>query len=109
MLRYGDAIQKIKDMLDENRIPHIICEECGSIIIADSKEMLRKCGRGIELDRNDPRFSAISEEIIEQLRSRHSELHSMPGSPEEKSKMAKLIEDGKALNRIVDLLRGRVE
>jgi hypothetical protein len=109
MLRYGDAIQKIKEILDESSIPHIICEECGSIIIADSKEMLRKEGRGIEMDKNDPRFSTISQQIIDQLRARHNELHSMPGSPEERNKMAKLIEDGRALNRIVDLLRGRVE
>ena len=100
---YGDAIENIKKLLRENEIPHFICDGCASIVIADSKELLNRSGRGFGLNKNDPRFRSISQDILGDLRNKHRILHSMPEDDDAMKRQIELAEYGKALETILKL------
>lgn len=100
---YGDAIEEIKRLLRENEIPHFVCDDCASIVIADSKEFLNKNGMAFELDKNNPRFRVISQDILNDLKEKHKQLHSMPGDDYARKRQMELAEYGEALETILKL------
>lgn len=102
-MKYGDTIEEIKRLLRENAIPHFVCDDCGSIVIADSKEFLKRCGMGLGLDKNDPRFRDISQEMLEDLKNKHRQLHSMPDDEAARERQMKLVEYGRAIETILKL------
>lgn len=102
-MKYGDAIEEIKRILSESKVPHFICDDCASIVIADSRRLLTSVGKALELDKNDPRFRSISQDIIEQLRSKHKQLHSMPDDEYVRRQQMEWAEYGKALETILKL------
>ena len=102
-MRYGDTIEEIKRLLTENAIPHFICDDCSSIVIADSKKLLNREGKGLGLDRNDPRLRSISQDILNSLKDKHKQLHSMPGDEYSRKRQIELAEYGEALETILKL------
>lgn len=100
---YGDAIEEIKKILRENAIPHFVCDDCASIVIADSKSFLGREGKGFELDKNDPRFRRISQDILDSLKDKHKQLHAMPGDEYARKRQIELAEYGEALETILKL------
>ena len=102
-MRYGDAIEEIKRLLSENAIPHFICDDCASIVIANSKELLNRGGDALQLDRNDPRFRSISRDIIDSLKDKHKQLHSMPDDECARKRQMELAKYGEALETILKL------
>ena len=102
-MKYGDAIEEIKRLLSENAIPHFICDDCASIVIADSKELLNRGGNALQLDRNDPRFRSISRDIIDSLKDKHKQLHSMPDDEYARKRQMELAKYGEALETILEL------
>ena len=102
-MKYGDAIEKIKKLLNENAIPHFVCDDCASIVIADSKELLSRGGRAFELDKNDPRFRRISQDIINELKDKHKQLHFMPDDDCARRRQMELAKYGEALETILKL------
>ena len=102
-MKYGDAIEEIKRILSESEVPHFICNNCGSIVIADSRELLTREGRAYELDKNDPRFMEISQDILNDLKYKHELLHSMPNDDQERKRQMELAKYGEALETILKL------
>lgn len=102
-MKYGDAIEEIKRLLLLNSIPHFICDDCASIVIADSRELTNRYGRGLELDKNDPRFRDISQDILRSLRDKHKLLHSMPDDEYARKRQMELAKCGEALETILKL------
>lgn len=102
-MKYGDTIEEIKRLLKENEIPHFVCDDCASIVIADSKTFLNRDGKGFGLDRNDPRLKPISQEILDSLKDKHKQLHSMPGDEYTRKRQIELAEYGEALETILKL------
>lgn len=102
-MRYGEVIEEIKRLLIENAIPHFVCDDCASIVIADSKELLSRDGKGFGLDKNDPRFMGISQDIINDLKNKHRELHSIPGDENARKRQMELVKYGEALETILEL------
>lgn len=102
-MRYGDTIEEIKKLLRKNEIPHFVCDDCASIVIADSKSLLNREGKGLELDRNDPRFRSISQDILENLKDKHKQLHAMPDDEYTRKRKIELAEYGEALETILKL------
>lgn len=102
-MRYGDAIEEIKKILRENAIPHFVCDDCASIVIADSKSFLGREGKGFGLDKNSPQFRSISQDILNSLEDKHKQLHAMPGDEYTRKKQTEWVEYGQALETILKL------
>lgn len=102
-MEYGDVIEEIKRLLGENEIPHFVCDECASIVIANSKELLNRNGTALGLDKNDPRFRCLSQDILNNLKDKHKQLHSMPDDEYARKRQTELVEYGKALETILKL------
>lgn len=103
-MRYSDVIEEIKRLLSENAIPHFVCDDCASIVIADSKELLNRNGDlALGLDKNDPRFESISQDIINSLKDKHRQLHSMPDDDYARKRQMELAKYGEALETILKL------
>lgn len=102
-MKYGDTIEEIKRLLSENAIPHFVCDDCASIVIIDSKELLNRGGNALQLDKNDPRFRRISREILDSLEYKHKQLHSMSGGESARKRQMELVEYGQALETILKL------
>lgn len=102
-MKYGDTIEEIKRLLRKNEIPHFVCDDCASIVIADSKSYLNRDGEGFELDRNDPRLRFISQDILDSLKDRHKQLHAMPDNEYDRKRQMEWVEYGKAIETILKL------
>ena len=102
-MKYGDTIEEIKRLLRNNEIPHFVCDDCSSIVIADSKSLLNREGKGLGLDRNDPRLKIISQDILNSLKDKHKQLHAMPGDEYARKRQIELAEYGEALETILKL------
>lgn len=103
-MSYGDVIEEIKRLLSENAIPHFVCDDCGSIVIADSKELLNRNGEALGMDKNDPRFRSISQDILNSLKDKHRQLHSMPDDDYARKRQMELAKYGEALETILKLV-----
>lgn len=102
-MKYGDVIEEIERLLSENAIPHFVCDDCASIVIASSKELLNRNGSALGLDKNDPRFRSISQDIIDSLKDKHRQLHSMPDDDYARKRQMELAKYGEALETILKL------
>ena len=102
-MKYGDVIEEIKRLLNENAIPHFVCDDCASIVIADSKELLNRNGNALGLDKNDPQFRSISQDILNGLEDKHRQLHSMPDDDYARKRQMELAKYGEALETILKL------
>lgn len=102
-MRYGDTIEEIKRLLRENAIPHFVCDDCSSIVIADSKSYLNRDGKGFDLDKNDPRLKTISQDIVDSLKDKHKQLHAMPGDEHARKRQIELAKYGEAIETILEL------
>lgn len=103
-MSYGDVIEEIKRLLSENAIPHFVCDDCASIVIADSKELLNRSGKALGLDKSDPVFRDISQDILDGLKDKHRQLHSMPDDEYARKRQMELAKYGEALETILKLL-----
>lgn len=101
---YGDAIREIKRLLTDNAIPHFICDDCASIVIADAKELLNRDGKALGLDKNDPRFRSIARDVLGSLEDKHRQLHSMPDDEYARKRQMELAKYGEALETILKLV-----
>lgn len=102
-MKYGDVIEEIKRLLSENAIPHFVCDDCASIVIVDSKELLNRNENALGIDKNDPRFGSISQDILNSLKDKHRQLHSMPDDEYARKRQMELAKYGETLETILKL------